>query len=467
MLQTGGMIEHWKDGTPSTLDLPRRPRHRAFEFRSATVNGRTISLAYALSGGPDPDIEFQEVLELPAELAAPHGEDPVVRVLLDGLLRVFGVSYYKAAVPRHLVATSVSRADAAFWSSLYTEGLGEFYYRNAIYPEHDGFPSAAIPDAKVTATMAAEERALVLVGGGKDSAVTREVVGHAGVPATGFSLGSSEWLSRSVRPMGLQHLVVRRRLDAKLRDMNERGAWNGHVPISACIAFLTTLVAYLGGYRWVIAGNERSADDENLTWRGLRINHQWSKSRTFEEQYGAWCARHLAGGPTYFSLLRPLSEFRIAEAFSHHPRYFKHFTSCNANFRQQATGESRWCGKCPKCVFVYLILAPSLNGEQLNDIFGTDFLAPANNRRLLEQLTGLIDVKPFECVGTFTETRASLMLLAREGRLSETLQAWYASRLAPQEGALSDAVADLRSATTVHCLPPGWEERLHAYLAAH
>ncbi|HEX3770083.1 MAG TPA: hypothetical protein VHV30_04430 [Polyangiaceae bacterium] len=451
---------------------PRRPRHRSFEFRTSTLSGRTISLAYALTGGPDPDVQFTEVLELPPELPAPDAADPAVRALLDGIHRVFGVSYYKAAVPRRIVAPPVSRADAAFWSHLYTEGLGEFYYRNDLFPDHEGFPVGEVanvaPGARPAASPTREERALVLVGGGKDSAVTREVLRHAGVAATGFSLGSSAWLSRSVGPMGVPHLSVRRRLDPRLRELNERGAWNGHVPISACIAFVATLVAHLAGDRWIAAGNERSADEGNVTWRGMQINHQWSKSLGFEEQFGAWCERHLPGGPAYFSVLRPLGELRIAEAFSHHPRYFRDFTSCNRNFRQLPNGEeSRWCGRCPKCVFVYLILAPSLDDGQLRAIFEGDFLAPAENRDLLEQLAGLAKMKPFECVGTFDETRAALGLLARKGRLPESLRSWYASNLAPLAGDAEATLAALRSSDAPNRLPAGWKERLDAYLAAH
>jgi UDP-N-acetyl-alpha-D-muramoyl-L-alanyl-L-glutamate epimerase len=449
-----------------------RPRHAAFVFRSAALHERVISLDYALSGGPDPDVSFTETLELPAVLPVPASGDPMVRDLLDGIHRTFGVSYYKCAVPRQIIAPPVSGADAQLWDLLYTEGLGEFYYTNQLDPAaHTGFPSTepapGTSDGPARPRHSApDDKALILVGGGKDSAVVREIARHAGVEASAFSLGSSPWIVRSAAAMGLPHWTVRRTLDPKLREMNRLGAWNGHVPISACIASLAMLVAHLAGYGYILAGNERSADDQNLTWRGLSVNHQWSKSLIFERQFAAWCDRHAHDGARYFSLLRPLTEVRIAEAFASHRAYFAHFASCNGNFRLEPGGDPpRWCGTCPKCVFVYLVLAPHLGGEDLTAIFGGDFLRPPSNAQLLERLAGVTGFKPFECVGTAEETQASLTLLARQGRLPDAVRRWYEETVAPRMADPDALLKRLRAPDGPHGIPPIWQERLHAYLA--
>ena len=442
-----------------------KPSHAAFVFRGASVEGRVISLDYALSGGPDADISFRETLELPSNLDIPRPDDPVVRDLLDGIHRAFGVSYYKCAAPRQIFAPPVSDVDARFWDLLYTEGLSEFYYTNQIEPlARPAFPRGEPPPARSSVSPLGE-RALILVGGGKDSAVVREIVRHAGIDAAGFSLGSSPWISRSVLAMGLPHLTVSRTIDPKLRELNRLGAWNGHVPISACIASLAMLVAYLGRYAFVVVGNERSADERNLTWRDLPINHQWSKSFVFEAQFAAWCERRMQGGPEYFSLLRPLTELRIAEAFASHPCYFDKFASCNGNFRQEPGSPRRWCGTCPKCVFVYLVLAPYIRDEALAAIFEGNILEDPSNAILIERLAGVTGFKPFECVGTAEETQAALTQLARQGRLPEAVRLWYEHSVAPSIGDPDSLLKRIREPDGPHGIPPIWERRLHAYLA--
>lgn len=453
---------------PAPPERASKPRHAAFVFRSAAVHGRVISLEYALSGGPDPDVSFTETLELPPSLPAPAPDDPVVVALLDGIHRVFGVSYYKCAVPHEIVASPASDLDARFWDLLYTEGLSEFYYTNQLDPRaHGAFPRSDETPAAEAASGRLDDRTLVLVGGGKDSAVVREIVRYAGAPAAAFSLGSSPWISRSVAAMGLPHLTVKRTLDPALREMNRLGAYNGHVPISACIAAIATLVAYLGRYAYVVAGNERSADERNLTWRNLPVNHQWSKSFVFEREFAAWCDRRVHGGPRYFSLLRPLTEVRIAEAFASHPRYFDHFASCNGNFRLEADGDpARWCGTCPKCVFVYLMLAPHLGDAELGAIFGDDLLRDPRNADMLERLAGVTGFKPFECVGTAEESQAALTQLAQRGRLPDAVRRWYERSVAQRVTDPESLLKRLRAADGPHAIPPIWEERLHAYLAA-
>jgi hypothetical protein len=447
---------------------PARPRHREFEFSRASLSGRTILLGYRLSGGPDVDIDFTERLELPSALPAPDPGDPVVARLVDAIHRMFGVSYFKAAAPRRLVAPPVDDADADFWDRVYTEGLGEFYYTNGLDPRgHSGFPRGGASPPAVPVARPTDERAIVLVGGGKDSAVAREVVRHAGVPAVALSLGAAPWIARSVEAMATEHLVVRRHLDPRLAEVNGRGAYNGHVPISACIAVVSILVAYLGGYQDLVVANERTADEGNLTWNGLTVNHQWSKSFGFEASLHEFCGRHFSGGPRYFSVLRPLTELRIAGAFATHSEYFDDFTSCNGNFRQRpAETPARWCGRCPKCVFAYLMLVPYLSeGDRLR-VFGGDFLDTDHGVRMLERLTGVRGFKPFECVGTASESRAALARLARQGRLTAPVATWYETHLARDVG---DPLALWRAARASggpHCIPREWETRLYAYLGA-
>jgi len=443
--------------------------YATFEFSDWSLDGRILRLRYRYAGGSEPELGFEEVLELPATLDAPDAADPAVRAAADIAHLTFGVSYYKAFCPRNVLAHPVSDAAGHFWDTLYSEGMGEFYFRNGIDPRgRVRFPRGAAGLARAEHRAPERERALVLVGGGKDSVVAREVLRDAGVECDAFSLGSAPWIERSAAAMGVRHHVMKRTLDRRLFDLNARGALNGHVPISACIAAAASLVAVASGYTAVVAANERSADEGNTSYNGIDINHQWSKSFRFEQSFRALCDELIAAPPTYLSILRPLSELAIARLFTAYPQYRTATSSCNKNFRiHEPVPASRWCGKCPKCVFVYLIVAPHADASVLASIFGSDFLADPENFTTLADLAGVGGMKPFECVGTPVECRAALGRLYASGRLAPNTAAWY------EHNAQADpaqAAADWSQAMQVadsYPLPTVWQARLDAYLRAH
>ena len=113
----------------------------------------------------------------------------------------------------------------------------------------------------------------------------------------------------------------------------------------------------------------------------------------------------MQGGIEYFSLLRPLYELQIARLFAQYPDYFPLFRSCNRGMKSNA-----WCGQCSKCLFVFAVLYPFLEREQMLAIFGADLFAWEGAADGLRTLLGLDREKPFECVGTREETLAAIYL---------------------------------------------------------
>lgn len=440
-----------------------------FEFTGWDLRERRLTLGYRLSGGDRPDVSFEEELRLPETLDAPDANDPAIRTAAEIVHEIFGVSYYKAACPERVTSAPLPESSARFLDTLYTEGLGEFYFRNGIDPkDRVRFPRLSVSRARAVHRLAANERALVLVGGGKDSVVAREVVRHAGVACDGFSLGTAPWIERSAAAMEVRHHVVGRALDRRLFALNEEGAYNGHVPISACIAAVSLLVAMSGGYTAVIAANERSADEGNTLYDGVEINHQWSKSYRFEQAFRALAAEVIEDAPVYLSALRPMSELSIAREFTRHPQYQRAVTSCNKNFRIQGPrAERRWCGRCPKCVFVYAMVAPHADAALLARVFEGDFLADPENLGLLADLAGVGGMKPFECVGTPLETRAALGRLYSTGRLSPAVAAWYERALNPHPETIAEEWERAMALDPAYRLPGAWQARLDAYLGAH
>ncbi|HJQ97387.1 MAG TPA: hypothetical protein VJ826_03680 [Candidatus Polarisedimenticolaceae bacterium] len=441
----------------------------SFELTRRSLDGRVVTLEYSLRGRGGARIEFEETLQVPESLGALAGGDaPGVARALLALHLAAGTSYWKTAAPKRLVVreASLSTDDAAFWTEVYTKGLGEFFYRNGIDPNGAAvFEGTGVAEPASAPT--GKGAALVLWGGGKDSVVSERVLAEAREPHELLTIGRSgwEWISRSAAIAGVPHHVAERRLDPKLFELNAAGALNGHVPVSAYLAAAGVLIALLTGRRAVIASNESSASHGSTTWKGLDVNHQWSKSFTFERGFRGWLSRN--GGPEYVSLLRPLTELRIVKAFATETRFFSSVTSCNRNFSQSGPAASRWCLACPKCVFVSLMARPWLDDAGYHALFGGDALADPANCETIEELLGLRGSKPFECVGTPDESAAAVHLARTRGiTLPHGCMTVFGDRIAERTD-LDTVAAEALRRSDDHALSPRWLAALDAYLDRH
>lgn len=385
----------------------------SFRFKNREIDdeGR-ITLRYAL----DDEIAFVERFELPRGTHVSDEDRERVDGILGLLHLLAGVSYYKTAVPPSVECEPLPPAVARLLDALYSEGLGEFAFTN----ELDSLPSPSFPALEAEAVPAPEprslERVLVPIGGGKDSAVALEVVRAAGLDLSLFSVGDAGPISRTAAVAGLPHLIIRRKLDPAIGQLNRAGALNGHVPITAIVSCVAVLTAALHGFDAVAMANERSASQGNLRWGGIDVNHQFSKSRRAEELMRSALAA-VGAGVDYFSGLRPASELGIAKAFTRLPAYHQAFSSCNTNFRLDGSVPSaRWCCNCPKCRFVFLVMAPFSEPDHMREIFGCDMLEDESQLEGFALLTATGGFKPFECVGEEEESKAAVKLLAADPR---------------------------------------------------
>ncbi len=211
----------------------------------------------------------------------------------------------------------------------------------------------------------------------------------------------------------------RERIDAQLLRSRELGFRNGHVPVTGILSAIALMAAVLEGRDAVIMSNEWSASMPTLEVAGRPINHQFSKSAAFE----AALRRVLAaspGLPDYFSALRPFSELWVAQRFAVLTQYHGTFRSCNRAFHiDPARRLDHWCGRCDKCCFIDLILAPFLSPGELASIFGgrEPLTDPDPGESLADRFRALLgtlpDSKPFECVGEVGECRAAALLAAQ------------------------------------------------------
>lgn len=416
----------WHDGGDATrllLHHASMKHYDTFIFDSYGFDPKTgvIELKYSL----DDSLHFTEKVTLQKDGLFPAGVDPA---LLDRALftlhLIGGVSYFKTCCPRKMEIRSgaLTEDQAAFWNTVYEKGLAEFFYRNDLDPEGlIRFPAGAQEAAPPLPLAQEHERILVPIGGGKDSLLTAEMLKAAGVECTLFRLGAHPLIEAAAGAAKLPVIYAERRLPAELFKLNEEGALNGHVPISAYLSCLTVAVALLYGFDAVAMSNERSADEGNVKWKGRTVNHQWSKSLEFERLFQEYLARFLTPDLGYFSLLRTLSELHISQHMAQLPQYFGCMTSCNANWRiVKERPAERWCGHCPKCAFAFCQFAAFLGTEDLLAIFGRNLYEDDSLLPLYRELLGMEGCKPFECVGTPEETAAAMLLAVKRGELEHT-----------------------------------------------
>ena len=279
--------------------------------------------------------------------------------------------------------------------------------------------------AKKQDTTGSEKGVLVPVGGGKDSAVTLELLKSADVPVFAYIInprGATIHTTESA-DLDADHVIsVHRTLDKRMLQLNKEGFLNGHTPFSALVAFSTVIAARMAGLSYIALSNESSANESTV--QGSTVNHQYSKSFKFETDFHRYQTDYLPGSAYYFSMLRPLSEFQIAKYFAKQKQYHAIFRSCNAGSKTDS-----WCGHCPKCLFVYFILSPFLSREEVKEIFGTDMLEDETMQSTMEQLVGIQEEKPFECVGSRDEINTALVMtidrLEKDGEKLPYLLKYY------------------------------------------
>lgn len=393
----------------------------------------------------------------------------LLQTALDNALLALGVSYYKLFCPRNIVLETVTltRGQAAFWNTVYAKGLGEFFYKNKIdfrgvvqfpYQERNG-RGERVGVEGLRGSKSGEignERSLVGIGGGKDSIVAGELLRAHGKPFTAFVVRAHPIRDHIVRELGVDTITVERTFDPMLFALNKRqDVFNGHVPVSSHYAFIGLFAALLFGYRYVIVGNERSANYGNVRYLEEEMNHQWSKSLEFEQLFQDYARRYITSDVEYFSLLRPYSELAITKQFCRYPQYFHLFSSCNRNFK--ITGEKMdklWCGECPKCAFTFALLAAFLPKTQVVGIFGDNLFAKASFLQTYKELLGVAAMKPFDCVGTPDEVKVAFHLIMERGEYKEdVIMDFFEKTVLPKIVTFEKMKEEVFAISQQHCIP--------------
>lgn len=329
--------------------------------------------------------------------------DEVINNIIFNIGMIEVISYLKATCSKNLIVESYSLTNEQinFYKKLYFNGLGEFFYRNGITTSIDDFidikcTSNNILNAKNIDNL---DGNLILIGGGKDSLVTLDLLKDEKEKNACYILNPRQsWIDGVIASSYDDRAIfpIKRSIDPKLIELNKEGYLNGHTPLSALLAMSSLLVAYLLKKKNICVSNESSANE--ATVKNTNINHQYSKSFEFECDFREYYSKYISPSFNYFSVLRPLSEYQIASHFSKLTHLHSIFHSCNIGSKND-----EWCHECPKCLFIYLLFSPFISQEELKNIFSVNMLEDGKNLTEFEKLIGVGDEKSFECVGSRAE----------------------------------------------------------------
>jgi len=394
-----------------------RKKHPAFSFESFYIedSGDKLLVSYCFALGNE--ISFRPRWEFAKKHKDfDYSRDERFRRLVFNLGLVELISYWKCACSPlvQIKAGYIDDEQLRWWKRQYFLGLGEFFHINRINTNIHDFMNIEVlaePDeGPLINTEFKKSGCLIPVGGGKDSVVTMELLGGRKGDNLCYMINSREISVKCARLAGFSDdeiIIAKRSLDQTLLSLNKEGYLNGHTPFSAIVAFSSVLTAYLFDKEYVVLSNEASANESTV--EGTQINHQYSKSYQFEQDFINYEKRYIDSGVYYFSLLRPFSELQIARYFARHDKYFKVFKSCNVGSKSDI-----WCCSCPKCLFVFGIMSPFIELVTLTEIFGSNMLEDERLIPIFNKLIGEEPEKPFECVGTRDELNTAICMAIKK-----------------------------------------------------
>jgi len=415
------------------IGKPHRKEHgvlfkkiRTISYDSAVFHGRGFEARYSTDTG----IEARVCSEL-------NGLEPAALAALDtdryaklwGLASFGRVFWPLLPIRIEVKALSLEPSEEERWRAWYIGSLSEHLYRSGLPAELD-LTFSGEPLAPRTAASSLNERAILLSGGGKESAVAGELLKSLGIPFSWFTSKREVGTDPAVRAIaeisGDFPLIASAEFlefqsgyatfnKAKKKSLRRR---LGHRdPQSPGKGFLSPknkvveacLVAEATGSRYILIGNERSANEGNgIRIGSLEVNHQYGKSYAFEREFSPFLAKYLHPGLRYASLLMPFYELQLGKIFASHRQYSSAFRSCNRRKDERA-----WCLECPKCAVVFLILSAFVDEEEMLPLFGADLLADPRLVKMFMDLCGRGGHKPFECVCVADEALLALHLSSK------------------------------------------------------
>jgi hypothetical protein len=419
----------------TSKELRKKYPEFVYESYAWEIKGKDFHLSFCFKNG---EIEFN-----PTVVIKDIPERNIDKRILDNLVFNLGMiemlSYWKATCSKKIIvkAGKLDKKQIAWFKDILLNGMGQFFYENKInFTAPDFVEIVSESETMVKKGKVTKNGILIPIGGGKESAVTLELMKKFKREVDCFALNPFSNIQEMFKVSGYSNMIVaERKIEDKLLQLNRKGYLNGHTPFVGYLSFLTVLVSVLFNKKYIAFSNEDSSNEGNVKWLGREINHQYSKTYDFEGKFRRYCSDYLVDNLEYFSMLRLMYELQIARIFSYMKNYFPVFLSCNESQKtysgtKKKTG--KWCGACSKCLFVYMVLYPFVSKEDLLSIFEEDLFEKKELLPILKELIGEKEVKPFECVGTRKEALVALYLVYKKTPERPVLLKYFEKNILPK-----------------------------------
>ncbi len=275
---------------------------------------------------------------------------------------------------------------------------------------------------------------IAFCGGGKDSLVALKLLERGGVPFASFGYSNSVYGRAE-----MQHQLIERLLTHSVPARHHK-QWINDSALAAPADALTTEygvseilaaetpssvfailpIALQYGYANIVLAHERSANVGNLVWdrTGEDVNHQWGKSFAAEQLINDYIRRELVQNFTYCSVLQPIYDVVILSQLRKDADSVQDTHSCNV--------AKPWCGKCPKCAYVWLNYLAYLPREAVPRAITPDVFDVEENQLWFRQMLGLEQHTPFECIGQIDESRLAFELCKQKGYAGRAMSMYSA-----------------------------------------
>lgn len=312
------------------------------------------------------------------------------------------------------------------WRTIAHKVWAQWRYENN-WPDYAGptflsRPQSPIPQPVIENELGDTE-VLCFCGGGKDSLVALKLLERAEIPFATYVYAHTLYgpaaaqhdlvdrLLRHTTPVQRhRHWVYDSLVDAPLPALYPE---YGHGTLlaaetpSSLFGVLPVMLQH--GYRYAALAHERSANVGNLIWdlTGEDVNHQWGKSREAEQLLAQYVQTQLVANIDYFSLLQPLYDVAIFNLLKQDLAAVPDTHSCNIR--------KPWCGRCPKCAYVWINYMAYLPEGLVDDLFRENLLDVEDNQLWFRQMLGLEAHTPFECIGQIPEARLAFERCRRKG----------------------------------------------------
>jgi len=444
-------MTHTQVGTAHAELEPRTTQLRSIEFRQAT--GRAVFRFRA----NQLDHDVHALYHLPPELP-----QPVWRACLEELALACFVDISTAAM--------AERAETDLFTPSRTTRV---WFRRAcdalrielLYDEQRSlnllplrFRGLGQRQKQVTPVSTSASRILLLMGGGKDSLYTYDLLLSAGYDVTCFYVTEARRTWQQLRRVweSLDGKVSQYRVYLDVNRHGPIGRYYGERYLSQFqlgqIIAASLPYALALGCRFIAAGLEKSADEPMVKYNGRNVNHQDQKSTDSIRLLNRHLAWRFGGSVQIVSPAKGLYDLGIySRLLAKAPSLIRLQSSCGG-----ANSVSPHGGTCAKCAFLAALLAGLSPDRSLYDqLFRID---PLKNPTLYGPWLDTETHRPLTCAGLEEEVTLALILAKRRRNDLD----WFL----PNRSILAKAKRTLRHLLRAHknpLLPASMAKRLGPY----